>query len=628
MSAVTRALARQAEGLTAAGGAIWQLRDELRPHRKRLGLAFAASLAYTALQMLEPWPLKVVLDNVIGGRPMGPWLQGLGLAGADGRTLVAVCAAAIVVTAVARGFLYQAESLLAARVGQSVVAHMRQRVFNHLLRLPVAYHIRAATGDLLTRLTSDMMLLRELLVGALSDLLSEGIVLIGFLVVMFVLDWRLALAATAMTPLLFGLLSVFSTRIRAAAQKQRRKEGQLASQMHEVLSGIHVVQMFTGEDAALARLDKTNRQSVESGLVSARLEAKLNRAVETTLAVAMATTVGYGALRVQAGALTPGELVVFASYLRSFYKPLKRIARIAERSSKAATCVDRITELLDVTSDVPDGHVAVDRLRGDIAFKGVGHAYPAGTPVLRAVDRTVRAGQTVALVGLSGAGKSTLLGLIPRLYDPTEGRLVIDGRDVRDYTLASLRAQIAVVPQDGVLFAGTVQDNIAFGRPDASFAEIVAAAEAACIHGFISGLPDGYQTPVGERGLTLSGGQRQRIAIARALVRNAPIVLLDEPTTGLDAESEAAVLTAIDRLLVGRTALVIAHRLSTVQAADAIWVVEGGRIAASGTHDELLAGNARYRGLYALQSRATVARPAEPRAAAAPGADLRLEAAR
>lgn len=612
MSALTQTLARQVEGLSAAGGAIWRLRDELRPHRARLGAAFGASLLYTALQMLEPWPLKIVLDHVVGGRPMGPWLGRLGLAGADARTLVAVCAAAIVVTAVARGLLYQAESLLAARVGQAVVSQMRLRVFDHLLRLPQAYHIRTAKGDLLTRLTGDMMLLRELLVGALSDLLSEGVVLVGFLVVMFVLDARLALAATAMTPLLFGLLSVYSGRIRAAAQKQRRKEGQLAGQIGEVLGGIHVVQMFTGEAAALARLEKTNRQSVESGLASARLEAKLNRAVETTLAVAMATTIGYGALRVLSGALTPGELVVFVSYLRSFTKPLKRIARIAERSSKAASCVERITEILDVTSDVPDGRVDAGRLRGDLAFEGVGHAYAGGAPVVRGVDAVVHAGQTVALVGVSGAGKSTLLGLIPRLYDPTAGRVVIDGRDAADYTLASLRRQIAVVPQDGVLFAGTLHDNIAMGRPGATFDEIVAAAEAACIHGFISGLPDGYQTPVGERGLTLSGGQRQRIAIARALVRDAPIVLLDEPTTGLDAESEAAVLTAIDRLLVGRTALVIAHRLATVEAADAIWVLDGGRIVASGRHAELMAASPRYRGLYALQSRAA----GDPRPAA------------
>lgn len=616
MSAGGRALARQAEGLSAAAATVWRLRGELAPHRGRLGLALAASLAYTALQMLEPWPLKVVLDHVIGGRPPGPWLQRLGWAGLDNRALLWGAGAAVLATAVARGLLYQAESLLAARVGQTVVADMRQRVFGHVLRLPPAFHLRAATGDLLTRLTGDMLLLRELLVGALSDLLSQGVVLVGFLVVMFALDARLALAALAMTPLLFGLLSQSSGRIRAAAQKQRRKEGQLAAQMHETLSGIQVVQMFTGEAAAEAQLAKTARQSLDSGLTSARLEARLNRAVETVLAAATAVTIGYGALRVQAGALTPGELVVFAAYLRSFTKPLKRIARIAERSSKAASCVERITELLDQVSDVPDGTVEAGPLRGALAFEAVGHAYAPGQPVLAGIDGVVPAGRTVALVGLSGAGKSTLLGLVPRLHDPTAGRVTVDGRDVRDYTLASLRRQIAVVPQDGVLFAGTIRDNIAFGRPSATFDEIVAAAQAACIHDFICSLPDGYQTAVGERGLTLSGGQRQRIAIARALVRDAPIVLLDEPTTGLDAASEAAVLTAMNRLLVGRTALVIAHRLATIEAADEIWVLDAGRIIARGRHAALLASCPRYRGLYALQARTAAPRDGAPALAA------------
>ncbi len=596
MNSETRRLLRQqAAGLRASVGVIVFFRRDLLRRWRLLLAALACSLGYGAVRLAEPWPLKVIFDNVLSTRPFEAPIPMLERLLADDRTaLLAAATATILVLAALRGILDAWQTILTTRVGQEVVLRLRRRLFRRIQRLSLDFHARSSTGDLLTRLTSDVNNLRELMVGALLSILSEGLVLVGFLAVMYLMEWRLALVATIAMPLVFALMVVYGGRIRAATREQRRYEGELAGRLTEVLGGIHLVQLFAREQEEDERLRRLNRRSLRTGLETTRLEARLNRSVEVTVALATAVTLWVGATQVIAGRLTPGELIVFVAYMQSFYRPLKRIARVSRRASKAAVSVERIAEVLAEQPTVVDGGREAPPLRGAVELHDVHHSYIDGVPVLRGIDLSIAPGQMVALVGPTGAGKTTILGLVPRLHDPDAGRVLIDGIDVRELTLRSLRDQIAVVPQDGMLFGGTIRDNIAYGRPEATEDELRAAAEAALVDEFVQRLPDRYDTRIGERGVTLSGGQRQRLAIARALVKDAPIVLLDEPTTGLDTSSEALVLEALERLLADRTALVIAHRLATVRRADAIVVVEDGRIAECGTHDDLAARGRAY----------------------------------
>ena len=588
-----------AHGVTATFRAMRRFRHELFKHRRSLIGSVVLSLGYSAVTLAEPWPLKFIFDSVLIGKPLA---TGIGWVdrtlGGDRYLLLACATGAMVAFALLQGVLYYQLKVVTTRVGQQVALSLRRQLFAHLQRLSLSFHTERKTGELLTRLTGDVNMLRELLVASLLSFVAEGIVVVGFLTIMALLNWRLALVGIVTMPVIFLLVSVYSRRIRTATRKQRRREGEIASRLNEALSGIHLVQLFAREDDEDERLRSLNRKSFTTGMVSARLEAKLNRSVQVSVSVGTAAALWFGATEVIAGRLTPGELIVFMAYLQSFYRPIRRISRVTQRASKGSVSFDRVTSLLDKESDLADGPRVAPRFRGQISFEGVIFSYTPETSVLRGIDLVVQPGQTVALVGPTGAGKSTLLGLVPRLYDPAWGRVSIDGFDVRDFTLKSLREQISVVPQDPMLFSGSARENIAYGKPDASDAEIEAAARAALIHDFIESLPDGYESEIGERGVTLSGGQRQRVAIARALVKNAPIVLLDEPAASLDAESERLVMQALERLLEGRTAIVVAHRLITVRRADLIVVMERGRVAERGTHTQLTELGGLYRTLY------------------------------
>ena len=585
----------------------------LRPYQKQLVVALVASLGATAANLLQPWPLKVVFDSVFQSKPLPtPVAATVGALFGPGPTgALSFALEAILVVACVGAVSVFVAGWLMTRVANSVLYELRSNLYWHIQRLSLAYHDQRRVGELVGTLTTDTQAIQDLVAQGLVGILVSGLTLIGMVVVMFALHWRFALLALSIAPLLFALTYRFTRRIKRATRDIRKREGEIAATAHEVLSAIRIVQANTREDYEQSRFEWQNQQRVSAGVQARTLQSALPPLVDVMVAIGTAVVLGYGAHEVLAGSLAPGELLVYLAYLTMLYKPMRDLSKVSEVMFRASVGLERIFAVLEVERSVRDlpGAREAKRLRGHIEVQHVWFAYGDRRPALADICFDVQPGQVVALVGATGAGKTTIASLLPRFNDPTRGSMRIDGRDVREYTLASLRGQIALVLQETVLFYGTVHDNIAYGRPEASVEEVVAAAMAAHAHEFIERLPDGYDTLIGERGATLSGGERQLLALARAMVRDAPIVVLDEPTTGLDASAEALVLDGMGRLMRGRTVLVIAHRLSTISRADLILVVEHGRIVERGTHDSLLAAGGRYRELFELQSRGQVAVP-------------------
>jgi len=571
----------------------------------------AALLAEVVLRLAEPWPLKFIFDRVIQPDPAAA-ASGIGWADAldPGTLLVASAIAIVVLTALRAGTAYLT-TVAFALAGNRVLTAVRSELFRHLQRLSLRFHDTSRTGDLLTRLTSDVGRLQEVTVTAALPLVGNVVTCVGMVVVMAFVSLPLTLVAIVAMPVFLLLVSRRTGQIRTVSRKQRAVEGELAGDAAESLGAIKVVQSYTMEGSVEAAFDQANHRSLADGVKAKRLSAGLERTTDVLVAVSTGGVILVGARLVIAGRLTPGDLIVFMTYLKNAFKPMRDMAKYTGRIAKAAASGERLVDLLDTAPEIVDrpGATVAPRARGDIEFEAVRFAYTAaGAAVLDDVSFAVKAGTRVALVGPSGAGKSSILGLVSRLYDPDSGRILLDGTDIRERTVASVRAQVAVVLQESVLFATTVRENIAYGRPDATAAEIEAAARLAGAHDFVSALPDGYDTVLGERGATLSGGQRQRIAIARAAVRDAPIILLDEPTTGLDVEQERAVLEALARLCAGRTTFVVAHDLDTVVDADGILYLEGGRMVESGTHQALLDRRGAYAAAFAKGGEAIGAR--------------------
>ena len=575
----------------------------LRPYWTLVTVAFVAMLVEGATGLLEPWPLKVILDYVIGSKHMPAWLSALMHYPHDRITVLDITTLAVVAIAVIGAVASYAEDYLSTTVGKRVGYDLRHLLYHHVQRLPLSFCEKRRTGDMVVRLTSDIDAAESFISSAMLGILLDLLTLLGMASVMFYLDWRFSVIGLSVAPLLFVIVYRVTRRIRKTSREVKKKECELASVVQESMASARVVKAFAQETAEEERLDHTSQEAVDLSLQARSLKARLPSLVDVLVAIGTSLVLWYGVRLVLADRLSVGVLLVFVLYLGRMYKPMKDLSKMADTLSKAAVSFERIGEILALERQVRDlpGARPAPAFRGRIEFAHVRFGYRSDSLVLRDVNLVVEPGQRAALVGLTGSGKSTLIGLIARLYDTLGGEITIDGRDIRTYTLDSLRQQVSFVLQDAVLFHVSVAQNIAYGRPDATRQEIVRAAAVANAQEFIVRLPQGYETLVGERGDTLSGGQRQRLAIARAVIRNTPILLLDEPSADLDSESEALVFQGLSRLLAGRTSITIAHRFATVRHADVIFVLHDGVIAERGTHRELVARNGLYARLYRIQ---------------------------
>ncbi|MCV2216422.1 ABC transporter ATP-binding protein [Thauera sp. Sel9] len=568
----------------------------LRGHRPLLSGAAAALVFSTAMRLLEPWPLALIIDGLVAGKP--PAL----LAGLDPMIALAVCAAAVIAIAALKAGSAYLSTIGFALAGNRILGRVRIDLFAHLQRLSLAFHHRARSGDLTLRLVNDVGMLKEAMVTALMPMSANLLILGGMLAVMLALNWQLALVAILPVPVLLLATVRRGRRIHEASRAQRKRDGAMASTAGEALAAIRTVQSLSLEPAIAKAIGASDQHSQQADVRAKRLSAGLERGVDLLVAVATALVLWQGTRQVLAGSLSPGDLLVFVTYLKNSFRPVREYAKYASRLSKALAAGERIADVLDETPEITDRPDAVEagRLKGAVRFRQVDFAYAAGgAKVLDGFELELRPGEHVALVGASGAGKSTIGSLLLRLYDPSSGAIEVDGHDLRDLTVASLRRQVCLVPQDNLLFAATVRDNIALAalRP-VEQEEVEQAARLANAHEFIMALPAGYDTVIGERGATLSGGQRQRISVARAALRDSAIVVLDEPTVGLDRDNERIVIDALRHLAQGRTTFTITHDPMLAAEADRIVFLDGGRVVEQGAPVELIARGGRFAALW------------------------------
>lgn len=576
-----------------------------RKHMKLVLGSFLALFATVGFKALEPWPLQLVIDYVImpkgGAATVVPaWL-------ADPASIVLLAALSLLLVMSGRAYAAFKHKIGFALVGNKVLTEVRGALYQHLQSLSLNFHNQARGGDLVIRVISDIGMLKDMAVTALMPLIASVLMLVMMSALMLWMNWQLALIVLATLPLYWLPTLNLSKKIQKVSRDQRKREGAMASTAAEAMGAIQVVQALSLEGAFTKQFAGQNNKSLKEGVRAKRLAVKLESIVLVMIACSTALVLWFGTRQVLAGVLSAGELLVFLSYLKALFKPMQDFAKYTGRIAKASAAGQRIIELFEQKpeiTDLPDSMLA-PAFQGNVSFENISFGYVAGQSTLKGITLDVKRGQTVALVGPSGNGKSTLVGLLPRLYDVDAGRVVIDGLDIREVTIASLRAQISMVLQNNILFATSVRENIAYGSSGVSDEEIEAAARLANAHTFILDLPLGYDTILGERGATLSAGQRQRIAIARAAIRNAPVLILDEPATGLDEANAMEIRYALKRLSKSRTTFLITHDLQHASDADIICFIEDGQIVERGTHAELLHARGRYSRFFSLGQQAT-----------------------
>lgn len=572
-----------------------RLLNYVRPYLPRLILAVLCTCLAAGCNLYLPWIIKDVVDKVLVQK--------------DVRMLYLI-AASIVVVFIIRGLFFYGQSYLMSWVGQRVVIDIRGAIFRKLQRLSMSFYDKNKTGTIMSYVTNDVAALQVAMVDKAVELVTEGLVLIGSIAAMLWLDWKLTLFTFCTFPVVLWFMDFFGKKIRRNGGRIQECTAELTSVLQEVVSSARVVKSFVREDYEIKRFDAQNMTNFYANMKNIKLNALLTPTVELVAAIGVTVVMWYGGMSVINGAITAGSLVAFLVYAVNIANPIKRLTKVVASIQQALAAGERVFGILDLEENIKELPSAklLPPVQGYVEFKHVDFAYNKDEQVIEDLSFKVNRGQIVAIVGPSGAGKSTIASLLPRFYDVTNGSIVIDGEDIRNVTLNSLREQVGIVPQETLLFNGSVYDNILYGRLDATKEEVEAAAKAANAHDFIMGLPEGYDTMLGDRGVNISGGQRQRISIARAILKNPQILILDEATSALDTESERIVQEALDRLMVGRTSFVIAHRLSTIKNADRILVMEKGRLVEDGSHEELMAQEGLYAHLYRIQYRSKEAK--------------------
>ncbi len=562
----------------------------IKPYMHRLIFAMFCTIMAAAGNLYIPWIIKDMIDEVLADK---------------NGTMLNWIAAGIIAIFVVRGLFWYGQNYLMSYVGQSVIIDIRAAVFKKLQRLSVSFYDKNKTGTIMSYVTNDVNALQSAMVENTIEMITEGFILIGSVVAMIYLDWRLTLFTVCTFPVVLWFMEFFGKKIRKTGGRIQECTADITSVLQESVASARVIKSFVREDYEVDRFDVENRANFRANMKNAQLMATLTPVVELVAAIGVTMIIWYGGNNVINGTITAGSLVAFLTYAVNISNPIKRLTRVIGNIQKALAAAQRVFMIIDMPEEIAESRDAkqLPEVSGKVEFQNVSFAYDDKGNVITDLSFSVKPGEVIAIVGPSGAGKSTIANLLPRFYDVNKGDIKIDGHSVREVTLDSLREQVGIVPQETMLFNGSVYNNILYGRLDATKEEIEAAAKAANAHDFIMQLTDGYETKLGDRGVNLSGGQRQRIAIARAILKNPRILILDEATSALDTESERVVQEALDRLMVGRTSFVIAHRLSTVKNADKILVLEKGNLVESGTHDELLALDGLYAHLYKIQYR-------------------------